>query len=135
MCFAGNVDVSPGGGTTGHETFSLSGLGPDQPDQPPNQYIAALTVTDYRGQLDPVLGAYRFAVEDQPPDQNGGDGDQATTTTPEGNDTTTTTEDGGDAGEAGDGDGGADNGETTTTTPTPGGNQTDGNGTDANPLI
>lgn len=129
-CFAGNVDVSPGGGTTGRKTFSLSGLGPDQPNQQPNQYIAALTVTEYRGDLDPVLGAYEFTVEDQPPDENGGDGNQTTTTT---------TQDGGDAGGAGDGGGddagGAGDAGTTTTTTTQdgnGGNGGNGNGGNGN---
>lgn len=126
-CFAGSVDVSPGGGTTGRKTFSLSGLGPDQPDQPANQYIAALTVTEYRGELDPVLGAYEFSVGDQPPDGNGGDGNQ----------TTTTAQDGGDAGAAGDGDGGdaggaADAETTTTTTTTQDGNGGGGNGDGGN---
>lgn len=121
MCFAGSVDIAPGGGTEGRETFSLSGLGPDQPDQSPNAYFAVLTVTDYRGNLDPVLGSDAFEVADQPAQQNGGGGnggDGPQTETP------TQTPEGGD-GAGGGGNGGA--GGTPTPEGEPAGNQTAGN--------
>lgn len=85
--FAGTVNISPSGEAIGRENFSLSGLGPDDPGQPPNAYFAVLTVTDYRGQLDPVLGADEFTVASPQGGEGNGNQTATPTTTPAGNET------------------------------------------------